>query len=272
MSSFSGAVVLPDIKKTFLFKNRDLSGDAHKDELFYDVDCFGIRGINIVTGEHGGLAIGVNRHGLAVANTHVRNTDDPSYHMLTEQILMFAKDAEDGLAMTRDHLEKDKLYQWGNLVLADSDSTLVIELAGNDYAIEWSERKVLRTSHHIMLDTEEVLRNEDSERYDASVKRVERGYELVREISNPQQVFELLKDHGEQQGRASLCKHAVEGNRTHTIMSYVIELDYDTDAGKPKVVFHSATGTPCTAEYRAIPLIFPADEEIIKKAKEMYFK
>ncbi|TXT56067.1 MAG: hypothetical protein BAJATHORv1_30451 [Candidatus Thorarchaeota archaeon] len=271
MSSFSGAVVLPDIKKTLLFKNRDLATDSHNDELFYDVDCFGIRGINIVTGEQGGLAIGVNRHGLAVANTHVRNTDDPSYHMLTEQILMFAKDAEDGLALTRDHLEKDRLYQWGNLILADSDSTLVIELAGNDYAIEWSERKVLRTSHHIMLDTEEVMRADNAERYDASVERVNRGYELVREIKTPQQVFELLKDHGDSKGRASLCKHAEDGNQTHTIMSYVIELDYNTETGKPKVVFHTATGNPCENEYKAIPLIFPADEEIIKKAKQMYF-
>ena len=117
MPSFSGAVIIPDLGKTLLFKNRDLTTTSHKDELFYDVDCFGIRGIDRVTSEVGGLAIGVNRYGLAVSNTHVRNTADPSYHMLTEQILMFSKDAEDGLALVVDTLKKERTYQWGNLIV-----------------------------------------------------------------------------------------------------------------------------------------------------------
>jgi hypothetical protein len=141
MPSFAGAVILPELKKTLLFKNRDMSTQNHHDELFYDVDCFGIRGINNATGEIGGLAIGVNRQGLAIANTHVRNTPDPSYYMLTEQLFMFAKDAEDSLGMTVDQLKMGRRYQWGNMILADNDSMLVIELAGSDHSIEWSEDK-----------------------------------------------------------------------------------------------------------------------------------
>ncbi len=269
MASFAGAVILPDLKKTVLFKNRDMTIKDHRDELFYDMDCFGIRGIDNVSGETGGLAIGVNRNGLAIANTHVKNTSDPSYHILTEQLLMFAKDAEDGLAMTVDHLEKGRNYQWGNLILADHDSMLVIELAGNDHSIEWSERRVLRTGHHIMLDTEKTLIAESTD-YDNSVKRVNRGYELLRNVTTMEQLFALLKDHNGTPGQASLCKHAEGNNDSSTVMSYVIEIDHNQESNKPKIIFHYAKGNPCQAIYNSIPIVFPADEETIKRANQIY--
>lgn len=271
MPSFAGAVILPELKKTLLFKNRDMQTSSHIDDLFYDVDCFGIRGIDNVTGAIGGLAIGVNRHGLVIANTHVRNTPDPSYYMLTEQLLMFAKDAEDGLSMTVDQLQKDRKYQWGNLVLADDDSMLVIELAGSDHSIEWSERRVLRTGHHIMLDTEQTLRDEESG-YDCSVKRVERGYDLIRQATSFDDILALLKDHGEAPGQESLCRHATGDANFTTTMSYVIEVDHNTDSGKPKIVFHVAKGNPCQSEFRAIPIVFPADEEIMNRVIQLYPK
>lgn len=272
MRSFAGAVILPDEKKTLLFKNRDMNAREHKDQLFYDVDCFGVRGVNNVTGEIGGLAIGVNHHGLAIANTHVRNTDDPSYYLLTEQLLMFSKDAEDGLEMVREHLKAGRRYQWGNLVLADHDSMLVIELAGDEHSIEWSERKALRTAHHIMLDTEDALKANTVgvDRYENSVKRVERGYDLVRQVTNVNDVFTLLKDHGESPGQASLCKHAVSNDDPVTTMSYVVEIDNSHESGRPKIVFHVARGNPCQSSFAAVPIIFPADDEVMKRAMQFY--
>jgi len=269
MPSFAGAAILPKLNKTLLFKNRDMMTQNHRDEIFYDVDCFGIRGINNATGGPEGLAIGVNRQGLAIANTHVRNTPDPSYYKLTEQLLMFAKDAEDSLAMTADQLKMGKSYQWGNLVLADNDSMLVIELAGSEHSIEWSERRVLRTGHHIMLDTEATLREEGLD-YDSSVERVERGYDLIRQISRVQDVFSLLKDHGKGEGKSSLCRHGDIDDHYSTVMSYVIEIDHTQESGRPKIVFHFAKGKPCQAIYTAIPIVFPADEEMVKRATQIY--
>ncbi|MCF2136744.1 MAG: C45 family peptidase [Candidatus Thorarchaeota archaeon] len=262
MTSFAGAVILPELQKTLLFKNRDMNTEHQKDTLFYDVDCFGVKGINVVTGDVSGLAIGVNRYGLTVANTHVRNTDNPSYHELTEQILMFAKDAEDGLSMVEDHLKSGRKYQWGNLILADLDSVLAIEIALDDYSVETSKRKVLRSSHHIMLDTETM--------YDTSVRRVERGYELIKNVDNVKDIFELLKDHGEQKGQSSICMHPEKDGDAKTVMSYVVEIDHVSETGKPKMVFHVAKGSPCETIYTSIPLIFPADEEISKRAFDMY--
>jgi hypothetical protein len=269
MPSFAGAVILPKLNKTLLFKNRDRMVQDHRDEIFYDVDCFGIRGINNTTGELEGLAIGVNRQGLAIANTHVRNTSDPSYYKLVEQLLMFAKDAEDSLGMTVDQLKIGRSYQWGNIILADNDSMLVIELAGSEHSIEWSERRVLRTSHHIMLDTESVLRKEGID-YDSSVKRVERGYDLIRQISSVQDVFSLLKDHGDGEGKSSLCRHPDGDDQYSTVMSYVIEIDHNQDLGRPKIIFHFAKGRPCEAIYHTIPIVFPADEEMVKRATQIY--
>ncbi|NHI82714.1 MAG: hypothetical protein EAX81_00230 [Candidatus Thorarchaeota archaeon] len=272
MPSLAGAVILPKHRKTLLFKNRDMINRNHKDELFYDVDCFGIRGVDNVTEKVGGLAIGVNNHGLAAANTHVRNMDDPSYYLLTEQILMFAKDAENGLGMVRDHLRSGRKYQWGNLVLADRDSILVIELAGDEHSVEWSERKALRTAHHIMLDTEGVLRSSHTraDEYSNSVKRVERGYDLIRKVSSVSDVFNILKDHGDNLGQSSLCKHAEAYGDHATTMSYVVEVDYSVDTARPRIVFHVAKGNPCQSAFASIPIVFPADEEIMKRAAQFY--
>ena len=269
MPSFAGAVILPKYKKTLLFKNRDMAIEEHRDEIFYDVDCFGVRGIDDVTGKSVGLAIGVNRNGLAIANTRVKDTEDPSYYSLTEQLLMFAKDAEDGLSMTVETLQRGRRYQWGNLVLADHDSMLAIELAGNEHSIEWSERRVLRTSHHFMLDTEEALRSEGNS-YNLSVKRVERGYDLIRQVSTVSDVFAMLKDHGDSPGPSSLCRHTGEGSQAVTVMSYCIEIDNSPESGKPKILFHVSSGNPCQSEYTTIPIIFPADDEIMNRATQLY--
>ncbi len=277
MTSLAGAIILKDINKTVLFKNRDLERGDFKEEIFYDIDCFGIRGLDRNSGSSVGLGIGVNRYGLAVANTHVLASSNPSYDILTEQILMFAKDAEDGLAMTVDHLKKGRQYQWGNLVLADSDSMLVIEIADGEHSIEWSERKVLRTGHHIMLDTEDEIRKNSEEfgldsYYDDSSTRFNRGYELLRGINNMNAVFSLLQDHGDAPGQNSICKHSTSSKDLGTAASYVIEVDHEQDTGRPKIVFHVCRGNPCETDFVSVPLIFPADEDIMKRAREMFFR
>ncbi len=276
MASFAGAVILRDLNKTLLFKNRDLYSTAHKDALLHDVDAFGVRGIDMVTGKTNGLSIGVNRYGLAVANSHVMGTEDPTYDILTEQILMFAKDAEDGLRMTVNQLKSGKKFQWGNLILSDLDSMLAIEIAGNDHSIEWSERKVLRTGHHIMLDTEEIVKQQLGSKgidsYVNSTIRVDRGYELFRNVTDVQGVFSALKDHGEGPSQSSICKHSSGEGQMSTVTSYVVEIDHPGENGRPKVVFHVAKGNPCTSTYAAIPLVFPADEDVMSRALEMYFR
>ncbi len=275
MTSLAGAMILSDQNKTLLFKNKDLSDPSYKDELFYDVDCFGIRGVDMSTGQKMGLSIGVNRYGLSAANTHVKETSDPTYDFLTEQILMFAKNAEDGLNMVVEHLRAGRKYQWGNLILADNSRTLAIEIAGDDHSIEWSDRKVLRTGHHIMLDTEQVLlerasKNDDC--YEDSVRRVERGYDLIRQVKSVNDVFNLLKDHGEGPSQSSICRHPVGDETLSTVMSYLIEIEHQPEAIRPMIKFHFCRGNPCQNSYDTIPLLFPADEEIIKRAHTMFFK
>ncbi|MBD3157239.1 MAG: hypothetical protein GF309_00495 [Candidatus Lokiarchaeota archaeon] len=276
MTSLAGAVILADRKKTVLFKNRDVLNTEQCDTLFYDVDCFGIRGVDKATQKESGLTVGVNRHGLAVASTHVHKTVDPNYDLLAEQIVMFAKDAEDGLKMTRSYLKGGRKYQWGNLILADHDSILVIEIAGSNHSIERSERKALRTSHHVMLDTEDTLRQSLAKSgeytYENSVNRLYRGYELVKEVSRVDGVFDMLKDHGDNPSSESMCVHGENGEVPETRRSYVIEVNHGKDAKRPSVLFHVAKGRPCENEFMAIPLVFPADEQVMERARSMYFE
>ena len=275
MPNFTGAVILTDQKKTLLFKNRDLPFER-KDEIFYDTDYFGVRGVNINTGEISGIAIGVNKNGLAVGSTRVLRTKDPNYDLLTEHILTFAKDAEEGLQVIMDERKNGKKWQWGNLILADHDSVLVVELAGDDHSVEWSERKVIRSGHHIMLDTENEVRKylKDSGMtiYENSVRRVERGYELVRDATNVNAIFAMLQDHDGSPGQSSICLHGMREGQDNTEKSYVIEIDYSAGPNQPKITVHVAGGNPCTSQYNAVPIVFPTNDEAIKQAHELYFK
>ncbi|MEM2142176.1 MAG: carcinine hydrolase/isopenicillin-N N-acyltransferase family protein [Candidatus Thorarchaeota archaeon] len=275
MSGLAGALLIPEQQKTVVFQNRDSVSMQEVCEVFYDVDCFGIRGIDYSTGKPVGLSLGVNHHGLALADTHVMMTSDPSYHILGEQILMFARDAEDGLAMASDHLKTGRHYQWGNLILADHDSVLVIEVAGDQHSVEWSERKVLRTGHHFMLDTEDELRkrlsaSNSSVHLEHSSQRAMRGYDMLKDAHSTDDIFRLLKDHVPSPGQSSLCRHAENAGDLATITSHVIEIDHRVDVSRPRAVLHVAHGSPCTSEFRAIPLVFPADEETIKRALTIY--
>ncbi len=275
MTGIAGATIFPELQKTVIFLNQDLNatGLQSENEIFYDIDCFGIRGRS-QQGDLIGLTVGVNHYGLAACNSHVYTTEDPSYHLLTEQILMFAKDAEDGLGMTMDHLKSGRRYQWGNIVLADHDSIVAIEIAGDQHSVEWSERRVLRASHHFMLDTEGVLRRyyetQGIDELEYSNRRTERGYELLRHASDIKDIFNLLKDHGDQPGPMSLCRHSSSPQQPQTVMSYVIEVDHRQETTRPRMLFHVAKGRPCQTEYTTIPLLFPADEEVIKRAIEVY--
>lgn len=276
MTSLAGAVILADRKKTVLFKNRDVLNTEQCDTLFYDVDCFGIRGIDKATQKESGLTVGVNRHGLAVASTHVHKTVDPNYDLLAEQIVMFAKDAEDGLKMTRSYLKGGRKYQWGNLILADHDSILVIEIAGSNHSIERSERKALRTSHHVMLDTEDTLRQALAKSgeytYENSVNRLYRGYELVKGVTDTKGVFNMLKNHGENPNIESICAHSTKKEGLNTRRSYIIEVDHARDTRRPSILFHVAKGRPCEEQFISIPLVFPADEQVMERARSMYFE
>ena len=188
---------------------------------------------------------------------------------------MFSKNVDDGLSLVVGHLKTGKKFQWGNLILADKEKMLVIEIAGNEHSIEMSDRKVLRTGHHIMLDTDEVLLERISnsdDLYDDSVKRVERGYDLLRQVDSLNGVFAMLKNHGTAPGQTSICRHTTADEILSTKMSYVVEVDFSAESGKLKILFHFANGNPCTSEFRAIPLLFPADEEMMKRAQLMYFK
>jgi hypothetical protein len=57
-----------------------------------------------------------------------------------------------------------------------------------------------------------------------------------------------------------------------TVTSYVVEIDHPGKNGRSKVVFHVARGNPCTSTYTTIPLVFPADEDVMSRAVEMYFR
>jgi hypothetical protein len=108
--------------------------------------------------------------------------------------------------------------------------------------------------------------------YENSVRRVERGYELVRNATNVNAVFSMLQDHDGSPGQSSICLHGIREGQDNTEKSYVIEIDNSESNEQQEITFHVAIGNPCTSTFTAIPIIFPVTEENLKRAEEMYFK
>jgi hypothetical protein len=126
-----------------------------------------------------------------------------------------------------------------------------------------------------MLDTGEELQTYYSglgtgDEYDNSVNRVDRGYQLLKQTYTPEDVFALLRDHNPEPGQASLCKHAIQAGDFSTVMGYVIEIDNQPDTSKRRIIFHMAQSCPCKSQFKSIPLIFPADEDIMRRAISIY--
>lgn len=90
------------------FKNRDLEERylTHRITVFQSTPkVHALKGANLKTGELEGVAIGVNRHKICVANTHVVSTPDVTYDILCERIISEAQEREDVPRIVKDFMQ-----------------------------------------------------------------------------------------------------------------------------------------------------------------------
>lgn len=254
----------------FLFKNRDLIWEDFSDSVVYDRDVFLVRGADVAAGTTTGAAFGVNKHGLAAANTTVLVTSDAPYDILLERILRECEDIESAMTLVQADLARGSRYQWTNFILADRTMVAAIEIAEGDAQLETDLYMVTRTNHHLLLPTADRLRSESAERREAggplqtSQTRRQVAAKLLESASTKQDIIQLLGTHSASLGFDSICRHWVERisldpYRGATVYSYIIEV-FDIGVGNLDIRISVARGNPCTGTYFEYELKFPATD------------
>jgi hypothetical protein len=260
----------------FLFKNRDLIWEDFSDSVVFDEDVFLVRGADVASGNPVGAALGVNKLGLAAANTTVLVTDDSPYDLLLERILRECEDIESAMTLVQEDMSQGSRYQWANFVLADRTMVAAIELGDDEAQLETDLSMVTRTNHHLLLPTAEQVRSASAAKREAggplqtSQKRRQIAAKLLETATSTQDVIQLLGTHSDGLGFDSICRHwtdrvSLEPYRGATVYSYIIEV-FDVGLVDLDIRIHVSRGNPCIQPFFEFELNFkgsPAEREMV---------
>jgi hypothetical protein len=256
-------------KRYILFKNRDLIWPDFLDSAVFDDTVFIVEGTNVRSGMTTGASFGVNRWNLSVANTTVLANNDGPYDTLTERMLRECEDIESAFNLVCTEIDAGFRYQWTNFILADTKQVAAIEIAAESTEIEMDRSMMVRTNHHLLLPTSEVLRSASAEAREAggplhtSQKRRQDASKALASARSTMDVMELLSSHSAGRGFDSICRHYPSNPRENpfqgsTVYSYILEVAWDAGAD---IRIYVARGNPCSSTYHDFPIIFSSSDE-----------
>lgn len=268
--------------RLLMFKNKDLLNKNHVDNLVFNNQMLAVSGVVIGSGERAGVSIGINRHGLAGCSATVLATEDRPYDHLLENIIQVADDIDSAYQIVEDKISSGIAYQWCNLVLGDSRSVAAIEISNNQCKLERADDYVVRTNHHVLLNTINDLKAARAEKTGpggpvwTSRRRRQKAERELAAARTVVDVTEIQSSHSEGRGFDSICRHsdgddlgkAVLGQ---TVYSYVFDVFYG-DNSIPEITFHVAPGNPCVTTYRRLHIDFNSSEEDKRKLADTYPK
>lgn len=258
-------------ERVFMFKNRDLVYPDFKQSGVFDDAIFAVTGVDLSTEDASGVSFGVNRWGLGVCSTNVLTSNDTPYDLLLEHILREARTFDEAVNVVQDKLDAGLRYQWCNMVLASSSQVGAIEVGDGEIAVERDPVQMVRTNHHLLLDTIDVVDNSRPDRrvyggmVTTSRKRRQKASEILTFANTLTDLMTLVGTHSESKGVDSICRHWP--GRPHdtprhgaTVGSYILELMFD--GGSPQDMrFHYTTGNPCCTPFREIVIDFDTPME-----------
>ncbi|MFO7837565.1 MAG: carcinine hydrolase/isopenicillin-N N-acyltransferase family protein [Candidatus Thorarchaeota archaeon] len=260
--------------RLLLFKNKDLVDEGHTDHLHFNDSVFSVRGVAIGTGQEAGVSIGINRHGLTGCSATVLATYAQPYDYILEEILQSAKNVDDAYQIIEEKISSGMQYRWCNIVLGDSNDVAVVEISENECELEKTDDYVVRTNHHVLLGTSDILESAPVEERKAGRsiwtsrhrrQRTERQLGGARTVAG---ITEILSMHSESRGFDSICRHA-NGNDFGmpflglTVYSYVVDILYQ-DNRLRDAAFYVAPGNPCVNTYKKMDVDFNASQEVIE--------
>jgi hypothetical protein len=201
-----------------------------------------LKGANLKTGELAGVAIGLNRHGICVANTHLCSTPDVTYDLLCEELVRRAQRRDDVPAIVEGFMVEHRV-QGGKILVASPACTLLVEVLGDEYQIQDVEGSFVMTNDFSLLShaPERAEVHTQSSRI-----RHEVAWGMLETVSSIGELKGMLRSHLPEKGPFSICNHGLDGFGTES--SHIIEVR-DGYAAWSHLV-----GYPCENDYETVRL------------------
>jgi hypothetical protein len=227
------------------FKNRDLEGRylARRVTVFESTpEWHALRGVNLQTGELEGVSIGVNRHGVCVANTHILSTPGVTYDLLCERLLHEVRNSADLPPLVEGFVSAHDV-QGGRILVAAPGWATLVEVLNDRHAIQAVDGSLAITNTFCLLP-QPPGRPEASE--ESSASRLFQAGRALPAIAGSGPLKALLRSHVPEKGNLSICNHRPDGGGTEG--SYVVEIH-----GR-HVVWSTLLGFPCENDYHQVQL------------------
>lgn len=228
-----------------LFKNRDLRGDylANRITVFQSTpEIHILKGVNLKTKELEGVSIGVNRHKICVANTHIVSTTDVTYDVLCERLVNEAQEKEDVARIVKDFKDHN-IVQGGRILVSSPEWTFLVEVFKNLFKMQEIEGNFVITNSFSLI-SHKVERPKVREQ--SSANRLQVANRMIKTISSVNTLKSMLRSHVPEKGELSICNHRQDGGGTES--SHIIQIQGDY------ISWSSLIGYPCESDYHTMQL------------------
>lgn len=236
-----GVVHLPGGR--LFFKNRNLSGKylANRTTVWQSTpDLHALEGVNLQTGELEGVAIGVNRHRVRVANTHVVSTFDVTYDISCEQLLLDAREEPDAPHIVSTFMDQHAV-QGGRILVSGPEWSFLVEVMGRRFEVQAIQGSFVITNSFSLIPYQEKS-TDGRQQSSASRLRVAGG--MLPNITHIGALESMLRSHLPTKGELSICNHRQDGGGTES--SHIIQIRGDY------VGWPSLTGFPLPLQLRCL--------------------
>ena len=227
------------------FKNRDLASQYLTNRMVVwqsTPDYHVLKGANLRTGELQGIAIGVNRHGICVANTHRCSTPDVTYDLLCEDLVHRARSQKDVPAIVKEFMAEHRV-QGGKILVASPSWTLLVEVLGDEYQIQDFAGSFVMTNDFSLIPHEPERAEVHTQ---SSQIRHEVAWCMIETISSIGALKGMLRSHVPKKGPYSICNHGLDGFGTES--SHILEIRENY------VGWSHLVGFPCENDYQTMRL------------------
>lgn len=227
------------------FKNRDLQREYFVNGLtvFQSTpEVYALKGVNFKTKELEGVSIGVNKHKICVANTHVESTGDVTYDVLCERLLSQAQSRRDVPQIVGDFMEHNAV-QGGRILVSSPEWTYLVEVFKKSFKVQKIETDIAITNSFSLISSE-AEKPKVWER--SSTNRLEVASRMIKGICNIGTLKSMLRSHIPEKGDLSICNHCQDGGGTES--SHIIQIQRDY------IAWSSLVGHPCEHDYSTVQL------------------
>ena len=227
------------------FKNRDLQAEYLADRLTVvqsTPEVYVLKGVNLQTKKLEGVSIGVNKHMICVANTHVASTDDTTYDILCEKLLYQAGKKSDVPQIVNEFMSQHTV-QGGRILVSSPAWTYLIEVYKNECQVQEIEGNKVITNNFSLISYQS---EKPKVREESSINRLNVAGSMIKSISNIGMLKSMLRSHIPDKGELSVCNHQQDGGGTES--SHIIQIQGSY------IGWSSLVGHPCENDYRNVQL------------------